>query len=107
MRAPRLIGLLLCLCGLAACDQLIEAALCKDTSQKLCDKQFTCFPIAATATYQSRESCYAWWRTWCDSSEATTGCDINNDQLRACNDGIAASKCGQYPASCTALLSCK
>jgi hypothetical protein len=93
---------LVCGCG----KEVVEAALCRDASQRLCDKQFSCFPVVAAATYKTKESCYTLWRSWCDDSEAWTGCDVNNSQLASCRDGIASSACGQYPASCTAILNC-
>lgn len=102
----RMSWLLLAAFSLGACDAAFEAALCKDASQKLCDKQFTCFPAIATAAYGNKDNCVTSWRTWCDSSEAATGCEIDNAQLAACRDGIAASKCGQYPAGCNYLLTC-
>jgi hypothetical protein len=94
------------LLGLTACDAAFEAALCKDASQKLCDKQFSCYPNLAAVSYGTKNNCISSWRAWCDSSEAATGCEIDNAQLAACRDDIAASKCGQYPAACNMLLTC-
>ena len=106
MRSPVLWMVFSALFALVGCDSAFEAALCRDASQNLCNKQFSCFPAVAAAAYGSKDACISAWRAWCDSSEAATGCEIDNSQLAACRDGIAASKCGQYPADCNYLLKC-
>lgn len=98
-------ALALCL-ALTGCGEAVESALCRDAAKKLCDKQFSCAPTVAAVAYGNVSNCYTLWNSWCDDSDAWTGCDVDNAQLRACRDGIASSSCGQYPPGCTALLSC-
>lgn len=96
--------------GLAAAgcgDEAIEAALCRSTANKICPKWFTCFPVFSKALWPNGETqCKSGMQLWCDSSEAYTGCDIDNDKLRKCNNGIAGSQCGSLPAECQQILTC-
>lgn len=88
-------------------DEAIEAALCRSTSAKICPKWFSCYPVIAKALWPNGEAqCKAGMQLWCDSSEAYTGCDIDNDKLRKCNNGITGSKCLSLPPECQQILSC-
>ena len=86
--------------------ELIEKALCKDAAGKICEKWFECWPIASNTLWGSEAACATSMDSFCDDSEAWTGCDVDNAKLTECNDGIEGSACGTLPAACSDLKDC-
>ena len=104
--------ILLCVCcavllaASAGCGELIESHLCREASAKVCNKWFTCFPGISTGLWLSRSNCEITMNSWCDDSEVWTGCDVDNNTLRSCNNNIDSSPCGSLPAECYDLQKC-
>jgi hypothetical protein len=97
--------LLLCTPLLAGCDELIEAKLCREASDKVCDKWFACWPVISVTYWGTKNECFTQMRDWCANSEEW-GCDIDNDRLRDCKNNIDNSPCGALPASCSDIVNC-
>lgn len=96
-------------CLVAGCgrmDEAIEEALCRSAAQKVCDKWFTCWPTSSKVLWSTTDTCKSSLSAWCSTSESWSGCDLDNDDLRACDNGIAASSCGTLPAACTTMVTC-
>ncbi len=91
---------------LPSCDELIEAMLCRQTGEKLCNKWFGCWPIMSATLWGSEAACRTTMREFCDHSDDWVDCDINNDTLSDCNDGIEGSACGSLPSGCTDMYDC-
>lgn len=106
MKVVVLIVALAAALALTGCGELIESALCRSAASKVCDKWFTCLPGASKLLWGNSSNCYTLMNSWCDDSEAWTGCDVDNDKLSQCDADIGQSKCGSLPASCYDLLNC-
>jgi len=100
-----LVVVLFCAALLAGCDEMVEAALCRDAADKICDKWFSCWPVISTTTWGTKSECRSTMRDWCSNSEEW-GCDIDNDRLRDCKNNIDNSPCGLLPASCNDIVDC-
>lgn len=105
-RVVMTVALLALTWGAAGCGELVEAQLCREASDKICDKWFSCWPVVSTGIWITRDNCFVEMRDWCDHSEAWTGCDVDNQMLRECNNGINSSPCGSLPPACNNLLNC-
>jgi hypothetical protein len=87
-------------------EEATEAALCDSLSEKLCDKWFECWPVASVTFWVSEPDCRVVMRAYCNNSEALYACDLDNSDLRDCDDGIEDSVCGSLPASCSEMVEC-
>ena len=87
-------------------DEVIEKALCESATRKICDKWFSCWPAISKAAWVDVGACKATVSTFCSQSEDLLGCDINNDMLRKCDNGINGSTCGLLPAECKPVFTC-
>ena len=90
-------------CG--AADEAIEQVLCTNTATSICAKWFKCWPLAARAIFTFESDCKGGLTVMCSGSELVA-CDINNDQLRQCNEAVQGTACLTTPASCLNVLTC-
>ena len=91
--------------GCGASDEVIEQQLCEDTAEILCSKWFSCWPVVAAAVFTSESDCGVGLVAMCSGSELLN-CEINNDDLRQCNDDLQGTTCGQTPGTCSDIVTC-
>lgn len=90
----------------AGCGEIVESHLCRSAASKVCTKWFSCFPVISTGLWLSKGNCEVSMNSWCDDSELWTGCDVDNNTLRVCDNNIDSSPCGSLPPECYDLQKC-
>lgn len=88
------------------CEEAQERRLCDELSERLCEKWFDCWPVISGEIWEDRDTCESTVRANCANSEELYECDIEQDDLEDCNDGIEGSACGSLPDSCTEFVDC-
>jgi len=89
-----------------SCQEAWETQLCKDAADKICAKWFDCWPVVSQNLWGDVDDCAAGMKVLCDDSEAWSDCDVDNEALSECNDGIEGSACGQLPSACHDVADC-
>jgi hypothetical protein len=87
------------------CD-FFDDSLCIDVSDDICSELFDCFPEASASSYDDHDTCRLAVMASCADSGSLSSCDINNDDLRNCQNAIDSSGCASLPASCQVMLDC-
>jgi hypothetical protein len=87
-------------------EEAIEKLLCRSASNKICNKWFDCWPVISATIWVSLNNCKTEMNNFCDNSEEWSGCDVDNEALRECDQGIEGSPCGSLPPACHNLKDC-
>jgi hypothetical protein len=88
------------------CGEDIDEGLCTSAAGKICPKWFDCWPDASQEQMGTVNMCLASWDTFCGKADSWTRCDIENDDIQKCDDGVEAADCGAIPYECNKLKDC-
>jgi hypothetical protein len=88
-------------------DESEERRLCDDLSAGLCAKWFECWPVISADWWDDVETCEVSIKANCSNSEQLYECDLDNEELEECADGVDGSACGSLPQSCHDFVECQ
>jgi len=87
-------------------DESEERRLCEDLATDLCAKWFECWPLLSADWWEDVETCEVAIEANCSNSEQLYECDLENDDLEECANGVGGSDCGDLPQSCQDFVEC-
>jgi hypothetical protein len=96
--------------GIAGClpppDPTAEFVLCDELAEEVCLKWYDCWPNLADDKWSDQNECVVDVQYECRSSDNLLLCDIDNSDLKSCNDDIFQSECGDVPETCHDIVDC-